>query len=79
MGLQSVNMRVQENRGVVSVCIRVISPSVRCPVMVPFRLLLSTAESDNGAGMFNCVLSFMYLYNHLCTSTTWGDRVCVLS
>ena len=72
-------MRVQENRGVVSVCIRVISPSVRCPVMVPFRLLLSTAESDNGAGMFNCVLSFMYIpiYIIICVHLRHGVIECV--
>ena len=61
MGLRNVNMRVQENRGVVSVCIQVRSPNVGCPVMIPFRLLLITEENDNGI-----VIIIM--------SRTWADK-----
>ena len=62
-------MRVQENRGVVSVCIQVRSPNVGCPVMIPFRLLLITEENDNGAG----ILYHVYIVI-IIMSRTWADK-----
>ena len=57
MGLENTIYSVSENVGVVEVCAIVYSPTIDCPIEVPFDVSLST--SDNTAGI---MLVFMQLY-----------------
>ena len=40
--------RFSESVGVVTVCARVVSPRVSCPIRIPFSLLIATIEHTAG-------------------------------
>ena len=56
VGLENIIYSVSENVGVVEVCAIVYSPTIDCPIKIPFDVSLST--SDNTAGI---MLVFMYI------------------
>ena len=56
VGLEQTFFRVEEDVGLIQICVNVSFPEINCPIAFPFEVLLSTA--DGTAGKLYCV----YLY-----------------
>ena len=39
---------VGEDQGMIRVCVRIFSPSVDCPVVFPFELIITTSDGTAG-------------------------------
>ena len=56
VGLEQTFFSVEEDVGLIQICVNVSFPEIDCPIAFPFEVLLSTA--DGTAGRLYCV----YLY-----------------
>ncbi|CAI8052754.1 hypothetical protein GBAR_LOCUS28872 [Geodia barretti] len=44
VGLEQTFFRVEENVGLIQICVNVLFPGINCPIAFPFEVLLSTAD-----------------------------------
>ena len=48
VGLEQTFFRVEEDVGLIQICVKVSFPEINCPIAFPFEILLSTADGTAG-------------------------------